>query len=101
MVNWRDEGPSSRERSASAPQFPGEREAMVAAWEGSEQTQGEFARAHGLAVGTLRNWIRRHREATPPVALREVALGEVLGAPRRVAEIRRSDGTVIRVAAEV
>ncbi len=33
-----------------------ERRKWVAAWNASDQTQEEFARAHGLKVGTLRNW---------------------------------------------
>ena len=46
----------------------------------SGQTQAAFAAEHGLSVGTLRNWLRRHR--CPPVAavpLKEISLAEVLG----------------------
>ncbi|MBL9137516.1 MAG: hypothetical protein JNK85_16710 [Verrucomicrobiales bacterium] len=57
-----------------------EREDWIKAWEASDQTQEDFARVHGLKVGTLRSWIRRQsRTSHATVPLKEVNLAEVIG----------------------
>ena len=89
---------------------PTEQRRWVQAWERSDGTQQDFALAHGLNVGTLRNWIRRHATASVPstgepgIAFREISLGQVLGmptgggAPGWEVEIRLPSGVVIAVA---
>lgn len=82
----------------------------VRAWESSGLTQRDFAQAHDLSLGTLRNWIRRHggsQSITPePVAFQEIRLSEMLGAPTAAsstpweAEIRLPSGVVLSVARE-
>lgn len=77
-------------------------------WEDSAQTQLDFARSHGLSVGTLRNWIRRHRRNRKPardvVELRELDIRKLIGpelAARSLAwdaEIRLPGGVTIAVA---
>ncbi len=76
----------------------------MAAWNASDQTQ-EFARAHGLKVGTLRNWIRqqgRFGSSLPAkVELREIKLEEVFGSGLSAAswemEIRLPGGITLAV----
>lgn len=80
------------------------------AWEDSRETQEDFARAHGLSVSTLRNWIRQHGENSPSpekaLELRELDLGKLLGpelASRSSgweAEIRLPSGVTLCVARE-
>lgn len=77
----------------------------MAAWNASDQTQEEFARAHGLKVGTLRNWIRqqgRFASSLPAkVELREIKLDEVFATELSAAswelEIRLPGGITLAV----
>lgn len=94
---------SARRRWTQAP----ERARWAEAWERSDQTQSEFAQAHGLKVSTLRKWIRQRggsiatRQA---VGLEEISLGELIGpeiAARTTAwelEIRLPSGVAIALA---
>ena len=82
-----------------------ERQQWVEAWERSDQTQQRFAAAHGLSVGTLRNWIRgsaaRAARSKVGPSFRELSIGEILGgSPSEQsagweAEIRLPNGVVI------
>lgn len=79
-------------------------------WEDREQTQMDFARSHGLSVGTLRDWLRGHRRNRKPerdlVELRELDIRKLIGpelAGRSMAwdaEIRLPGGVTIAVARE-
>ena len=85
----------------------GERSTWVDAWERSGQTQVDFARAHGLRIGTLRRWTRTKerpdRPASGGVALTEVDLAAILGrdlpagAREWEAEIRLPNGVTVAV----
>ena len=82
-----------------------ERQDWIKAWQASDQTQEEFARSHGLKVGTLRGWIQRQaRAGDEPVRLKEIKLAEVIGpglatpSPAWEFERRFPDGRSLAVA---
>lgn len=87
-----------------------EQRRWVRGWERSDSTQEAFAQAHGLKLGTLRNWIRRHgtnvvpSSQEPGIEFREISLDQVLGIqpgggrPVWEFEIRLPSGVVIAVA---
>ena len=64
-----------------------ERATWVKAWERSGQSQVDFARDHGLRVGTLRRWVRSATAPEPPrpdsVTLQEVDLSAIIGSAVR------------------
>jgi hypothetical protein len=76
----------------------------VARFAGSGLSRGEFARRHGLPLGTLDRWrVGPQPRSAPPAeagaVLQEVDLSGLLPGAPWVAEVQRPDGLTVRLSA--
>ena len=71
-----------------------EREAMIAAYEGSGLTQREFAEREGIKFFTFTAWLKRHRERGTKRTFAEVKVAK--GSPVSILEVALPGGAVVR-----
>jgi hypothetical protein len=72
-----------------------EREAVIAAYEGSGLTQREFAQREGIKFFTFTGWLKRHRRPVAAAAFAQVKLGPPCR-PAAAVEVILPNGVIVR-----
>jgi transposase-like protein len=98
MADVKNNGMSSARRRSSRA----ERRAMIEEYEASGLTQKEFAARRQAPLSTLTYWLRRARRSRPDAASPSPVHFQSFPLPESsawAAEVRRSDGTLLRFSA--